>query len=153
MVHMHGIWNIYIPVGVLSTYWTKITGDSYRVDLRRVKQKGDCLNYLYKYLTKDVAKFNGEMEPSFFNMDIKHAAAIFYENGKRRYQASQKFFSKISKKPKSDFIPYYFESEQAPQIERTIGYLKKRYNLKKEHFDLDCYFESDLYLQNLFEPD
>lgn len=152
MIHMHGIWNIYIPIGKLSQMWQNITGDSYRVALARIKRKEDCLNYLFKYLTKDVANSDLNYDPALFNLDIKNAAAIFYENGKRRWQSSRNFFNKQYKK-KSDFIPYYFESEEPACIERTIGYLKKEYDLKREHFDLDCYYESDLYLQNLFDPD
>lgn len=152
MIHMHGIWNIYIPIGKLSRMWKEITGDSYRVGLGRIKGKGDCLNYLYKYLTKDVAKTDSDNIPEFFNMDIKNAAAIFYENGKRRWQASRNFFNK-QYKPKSQFVPYYFESEEPACVERTIRHIKKEYGLEIDNFDLDCYHESSEFLDNLFYPD
>ena len=54
-VHIHGIWNKYVPVQMLSEMWQKITKDSYVVHLERIETKQGVIDYLYKYLTKNVA--------------------------------------------------------------------------------------------------
>lgn len=137
MVHIHGVWNKYIPIVELSDIWKKITGDSYRADLKRIKSTGDVVNYLYKYLTKDVSKFN-DPSPGFWNMDRKNSAAIFYENRKRRYQSSRKFF-KGSVKKTGDFVPYYCEKQTPREVDTIVKYLIREYNLKKDNFDFELY--------------
>src|SRR5574338_540072 len=68
MVHIHGIWNKFIDQKRLSEYWQQITKDSRKVKLERIKNKKDAVNYLFKYLTKDVAKKDMLLDPAFFNM-------------------------------------------------------------------------------------
>lgn len=140
MVHIHGIWNKYIPVSKLSKYWYQITKDSYKVDVRRIESKKDVVNYLYKYLTKTVSG-NCNNDPAFWNMDKKNTAAIFYENGKRRFASSRGFF-KNSVKISDGFIPFYHEKHDPVEIDKIIIYLIREYGLKKEHFNFDLYYYS-----------
>ena len=137
MVHIHGIWNKYIPIARLSKLWLSITKDSYRVDLQRINNKKDVINYLYKYLTKDIANYNDD-NPAFWNMDNKNSAAIFYENRKRRYGSSRQFF-KNAVKHTSEFLPYYIEKQDTRDIDKTLRYLIETFGLKKEQFDFDLY--------------
>jgi len=116
MVHIHGVWNKYIPVKILSEMWEQITKDSYIVNVKRVQSKQDVTNYLFKYLTKDVAKSDMQIDPAFFNMNLKNSAALFYETGKRRYNSSRNFFPKTVDK-KSEWLPYYFESHQSNKLD------------------------------------
>jgi len=152
MVHLHGIWNKYIPSAELSEMWQSITKDSFIVKVERIKNKKDAMNYLYKYLSKDVAKFNNLINPKLFNMDLQNTAALFYESGKRRYQSSRKFFP-VKQEKNSDFVPYYFEDVDTKTIENFIESSVRQFNLTKENFDLTYYYESDLYLDNLFKPE
>jgi hypothetical protein len=138
MVHIHGIWNKYIPVKTLSEYWGKITGDSYRVDLRRVKCKEDCYAYILKYMTKNVVNHDQFIKPTLVNMDPLNSAALFYENRKRRLQASKKFFNKIPKK-ESEYLPCFFESQDDDSIDRTLTYIIKEYDLNLDNIDFTFY--------------
>lgn len=152
MVHMHGIWNKYIPIKELSAMWLKITGDSYRAIPERIKSKGDAIRYLYKYLTKN-ARFNeidSDKDPQLFKQGVINAAQLFYENGKRRFQASRNFFSK-AEKPTCNYLPYYNETSDTHEIEKVISDLVKQFKLKKEHFDFENYFESEQFLYHLFK--
>lgn len=137
MVHIHGIWNKYIPVVKLSNMWKSITKDSYRVDLQRIESKKDVVNYLYKYLTKNAAGTLTET-PGFWNMDKKNTAAIFYENKKRRYSASRNFFAGAVKVT-SDFIPFYVEKHTPKEIDHVISQLIREFGLKKDQFDFTFY--------------
>jgi len=137
MVHIHGIWNKYIPTVKLSKLWLSITKDSYRVDLRRIDSKKDVINYLYKYLTKNIAT-GSESEPGFWNMDKKNTAAIFYEQKKRRYASSRNFF-KGSVKKTGDFVPFYIEKHEPREVDKVIKQLISEFGLKKEQFDFDLY--------------
>lgn len=150
LVHIHGIWNKFIKQETLSAMWLAITKDSYRVKLERIKNKRDAVQYLFKYLTKDVAKKDMLLDPKLFNMDLQNAAALFYENNKRRWNASRNFFPKTGKKV-SEFLPFWFESSDTKTVENTMSFLVKTYDLKLEHFDLNYYFGSDLFIENLFQ--
>jgi hypothetical protein len=138
MVHIHGIWNKYIPIKTLSEYWKKITGDSYRVDLRRVKRKEDCFNYILKYITKNVVQNNKHMNLTLLNMDGSNSAAIFYESHKRRIQASKKFFENIPIK-ESEYLPFFFESQDEESVNQMLIYIIKEYNLKLGYIDFTFY--------------
>ena len=151
MVHIHGIWNKYIPTAELSKLWLNITGDSYRVDLQRVKNRSGCVNYLYKYLTKNVSEFNDVENPTFFNLDKNNTAALFYENGKRRWCSSRNFFNKSVKRV-NDWVPFYCTKETSEGIETLLIYLVKTYKLTRNNFDFEQYHESDLFLYHLFKP-
>jgi hypothetical protein len=151
MVHIHGIWNKYIPSHELCKIWQQITKDSYIVKVERIKNKADAIRYLYKYLTKDVAKKDYQIDPALFNMDLQNSAAMFYELGKRRFAASRNFFPKGGKKV-SEFVPYWFEAYPEKDIEQTLYNLVKTYNLTKDQIDLNQYYSSDLFLEELFKP-
>lgn len=150
MIHIHGIWNKYIPSAELSLMWNKITTDSYIVKVERIRNKVDAVNYLYKYLTKDIVKNDMELEPVFFNQDLKNAHALFYELGKRRFASSRKFFPPGSEKT-TDFLPYWFENISEKEIESSLSNLVKEYGLKRENIDLNQYYSSDLFLYELFK--
>ena len=152
MVHIHGIWNKYIPVFLLSEMWEKITKDSFIVNVKRIQTKTDVINYLYKYLTKNIVSKDMLIDPALFNLDIKNTAAMFYENEKRRYCSSRKFFAGVQK-PDTDFLPYYFESQDQNSVENTLQSLVRLYKLKKDNFDFDCYYGSEQFLYELFRPD
>jgi len=141
MVHIHGLWNKFITVKELSAIWQKITGDSYRVNLQKIESVGnrnDVVNYLKKYLVKNVAAFNNQLDNTFFNLDKRNTAAIFYENKKRRYQSSRNFFSKAVKIA-SEFLPYYVEKHEPREVDKVISQLIRDYGLKKENFDFSLY--------------
>jgi len=152
MVHVHGIINKYIPIKELSAMWLSITKNSYRTDIKKIKSKRDAINYLFKYLSKDVAAKNRNIDPAFFNRDKNNSAALFYELNKRRYCSSRKFFTnKVEKK--SDWLPYYFEAETQKTVEVVIGSVKRQYNLKLDQFDFDNYFGSEQFIYELFKND
>jgi hypothetical protein len=150
MVHIHGVWNKYVPVKLLSEMWEKITKDSYIVNVKRIQSKKDVTNYLFKYLTKDVAKSDMQIDPAFFNLDLKNSAAMFYESGKRRFNSSRNFFPKTKEK-NSDWLPYYFEGNDVKTVENFIVASIRQFNLKKENFDLKNYFESEQFLYEIFK--
>lgn len=152
MVHVHGIINKYIPIQELSALWLKITKNSYRTKIERIKNKKDAIQYLYKYLTKDVAAKNRNIDPSFFNKDKNNSAALFYELNKRRFCSSRKFFP-VKVENNSDWLPYYFESETEKTVEIVLESMKRQYNLKIENFDLDNYFGSEQFIYELFKND
>lgn len=55
--HLHVLLEgIYIPQHHIRTLWLSITGDSFIVDVRVVKDHHHACNYLTKYLTKNMAK-------------------------------------------------------------------------------------------------
>ena len=152
MVHVHGIINKYIPIQELSAMWLKITKHSYRTKIERIKNKKDAVQYLYKYLSKDVAAKNRNLDPAFFNKDKNNSAALFYELNKRRFCASRKFFpNKLEKK--SDWLPYYYEAETQKTVEVVIESVKRQYNLKLDQFDFDNYFGSEQFIFELFKND
>ena len=150
MVHLHGIWNKYIDIKLLSNMWFKITGDSWVTLPEAIKSREDAVRYLYKYLTKNCS-------PNYINYndsDMVDMAELLYESRKRRFQSSRKFFKKkpkYEKKNDNDYLTYGFETEDNYGVENTIKYLVSNFGLKKEHFDLDQYNESDLYLEKLFD--
>lgn len=149
MVHVHGIWNKYIPTKDLGMMWYKITGDSFRVKPERIKSHSDAVNYLYKYLTKNIAGDQERHDAQLFGLDLINTAKLFYENGKRRYCASREFFPKFVKE-ETHYLPYYFESEEPESVEKVIKSLVKNYGLKLEHFDLTLYDASEEFLFDLF---
>jgi hypothetical protein len=150
MVHIHGIWNKYVPLVQLSRWWKSVTKDSYRCDLQRVQSKSDIVKYIFKYLTKNVARKNQSYSLSFFNLKINDSAAIFYEAGKRRYSSSSNFFAK-SEKVTSDFLPFFYESEEPESIEKVIDYIIKSFKLNQSHFDFSLYDCSDQFIDSLFQ--
>ena len=99
-VHVHGLWNKYIDQKELSKMWFKITGDSYRAPVEKIKSKEDAVAYLYKYLSKDLQFYNDEIEHAndLFGTEKINNAKLFYELAKRRYSASRNFFKKAPKK-------------------------------------------------------
>ncbi|MBK9285046.1 MAG: protein rep [Sphingobacteriaceae bacterium] len=151
MVHVHGLWNKYINQKTLSDIWLKITKDSYRVKVERVKSKNDAVEYLYKYLSKDVAKKDKLIDPKLFNMDLQNTAALFYELNKRRYNSSRNFFPKQSKIDlDKNYLPYYYEAETSKTIENFVASLVRQFKLTLDNFDFTYYFESDEFIRNLF---
>ena len=81
MVHIHGIWNVYVPVKLLSKMWLEITGDSYIVEVARIQSQNDAVKYLFKYLTKNVQPENiDKYDNDFFGLDLINTAKLFYEN-------------------------------------------------------------------------
>ena len=150
MVHIHGIWNKYIDTKTLGMMWYKITGDSFRVRPERIKSRSDAVNYLYKYLTKNVARDQERHDAQLFGLDLINTAKLFYENGKRRYCSSRGFFPKLVKEA-TNYLPYYFESEEPACVEKVILKLKRDYNLKEENFDFTLFDVSDEFLINLFD--
>lgn len=150
MVHIHGIWNIYIPVIELSAMWTKITGDSYKVHLARIGSTKELTDYLFKYLTKNTVEYYGNSDPGLFSLNIHFAPKLFYENNKRRHTSSRKFFEGIPEMIK-DFLPYGFGDEGTGGVEAALSFFYKVVGLKKEQFDLTNYFGSDQFVDLLFD--
>lgn len=55
--HLHVLWEgNFLPQDRLSQTWHAATGDSWVVDVRRVRSLTDVTNYLTKYLTKSLSK-------------------------------------------------------------------------------------------------
>jgi len=161
MVHIHGLWNKFIDQTYLSKLWLSITKDSYRVKVERIKSKGDAVNYLFKYLTK----LSNIKDPDFVDQrlfdkevfQIENSEQLFYENGRRRWSVSRNFFSKQAKQAvkdkKKDWLPYYYEEVNGREVEVCIESLKRQYNLTLEQFDFSRYFQSDLFIYDLFKND
>lgn len=53
MWHIHGLWNIYLPILQLSYWWKSISG-AYRCDLQKVRNPVGAINYIFKYCFKSV---------------------------------------------------------------------------------------------------
>lgn len=146
MVHIHGIWNKYIPVKLLSKLWLTVTKDSYRVDVRRIKSTNDVFNYIYKYLTKNQNVKESKTEnlnlEQFESFTFENTEQLFYENGKRRWCSSRGFFSGV-KKIKSVWLTYYYEKGvQDREVEIAIESNVRQYGLKMENVDITHYFGS-----------
>jgi len=150
MVHIHGIINKYIPIRELSALWLKITKNSYRTKIERIKNKSDAVRYLFKYLTKDVAAKNRNIDPTFFNKDKTNSAALFYELNKRRFCASRKFFP-VKQEKDTEWLPYYYENETVKTVEIVIASMVRQYGLKLENFDFDNYYQSDQFIFELLQ--
>lgn len=153
MVHIHGIWNKFVDTKRLGVMWYSITGDSFKVELSRIRSKNDAVKYLYKYLTKACNTKFALNDSDLFGLDLINTAQLFYENNKRRYSSSRNFFSKVIKITNTgdkDFTRYGFENQKANEIELELKSLIRLYDLKKENFDFPFYNETDSFLQNLF---
>lgn len=79
MWHIHGLWNIYIDIKLLSKYWTEISG-AYRCYVEKVRKPKGALNYIFKYCFKSV-----------FNDDERR---IIYETDKRKFTTSRGLLTK-----------------------------------------------------------
>jgi len=133
--------------------WFKITGDSFKVKLERIRNKNDTVKYLYKYLTKSCTTKFSLNDPDLFGLDLINTAQLFYENNKRRYSSSRNFFSKVVKitnTGEKDFTRYGFEDQNANEIEIELKSLIRIYDLKKDNFDFPFHNETDSFLQSLF---
>jgi hypothetical protein len=53
MWHYHGLWNVYIDIKTLSSYWQEISG-AYRVHLEAVRNPKGAVNYIFKYCFKSI---------------------------------------------------------------------------------------------------
>ena len=74
MWHIHGLWNIYIPIRELSYEWARISG-AYRVYLSQVRRPLSAINYIFKYCFK-----------SIHNDDERRT---LYEQDKRKFSSSK----------------------------------------------------------------
>ena len=93
-----------------------------------------------------------QIDPALINMDLTNSAALFYENGKRRYCSSRGFFDNVKKK-KSEWKLRYYESNNEQTVESLLQYFVHRYGLKQENVNFDYYFGSEQFLYELFRPD
>lgn len=118
MVHIHGLWNIYIEVRELSNLWESLTG-SYRIDLKRVNDNYSTILYLCKYLFK-----------SNYN---KKSAEFFYKNNKRKYSSSKNFFEKTEKK--SLYEPFILESFSLKNLDDSLRILQDHYFINPNLID------------------
>jgi len=55
------------------------------------------------------------------------------------------------KDKKKDWLPYYFEEVNSREVEVCIESLKRQYKLTLEQFDFSRYYESDLFIYDLFK--
>lgn len=149
MVHLHGVWNKYIPVELLSKYWLSITGDSFKVYLKRVYNAKAISKYLYKYLTKNAVDKFPEDPPEFFNLTIPSASKLFYECEKRRFTTSLNFWDRKQKRD-SVYKIYGFDPQDSNGIERDLKYFYTTFDLKESQFDLTHYYNSSQFLEVLF---
>jgi len=149
MVHLHGVWNKYIPVELLSKYWLSITGDSFKVYLKKIYNAKAISKYLYKYLTKDATDRHAEYPPELFSLNIPSASKLFYECEKRRFTTSLNFWDKKQKRD-SNYKIYGFDAQDDAGIQRDIKYFYTAYQLKESQFDFKYYYNSELFLENLF---
>jgi hypothetical protein len=86
--HIHAIvYGPYVPQAILSCAWQALTGDSYVVDIRQIRNVSDALEYVFKYISKpplnlehanDVAVYVG-ITRGFRRL---HSFGIWYNIGK-----------------------------------------------------------------------
>lgn len=79
MWHIHGLWNIYIDIKLLSEYWSSISG-AYRCYLEKVRKPKGAVNYIFKYCFK-----------SLFNETERRT---IYEADKRKFTTSRGLLTK-----------------------------------------------------------
>jgi len=90
MWHIHGLWNIYIPLKRLSSYWKSISG-AYRCNLQKVWFPDGAIGYIFKYCFKSTSN-HSEKE-------------MLYNADKRKFSCSKYLLS-----PSNNNNPYTSES-------------------------------------------
>ena len=68
MWHIHGLWNIYIDIKLLSEYWEQISG-AYRCYLEKVRRPAGAISYIFKYCFKSI--FNEQERRTIYEADKK----------------------------------------------------------------------------------
>ena len=126
MVHLHGLWNIYIDWIDLSKLWQEISG-AYRVNLKTVFDKDGAVGYLGKYLVK--------------TFEHPEEAELFYKLRKRKFSYSKMLLPKDDSK--NDYIIY----------DLTIYPASKVYNEIKIMIDYLDIPPSCIHIDNLFFDD
>jgi len=139
--HIHGLWNIYIPVKDLSELWKKVS-PAYRVWLEKVKSEKGIVKYLADYLTK-----SGINKPE---------KKVFYETRKRQYNSSRGFFTKNTYKSIYDL--YSNENYSTEELKKEIYTLLSEKKLYSEDISFYNYPYSDDLLSYIYysiycEPD
>lgn len=68
MWHIHGLWNIYIDIKLLSKYWEEISG-AYRCHVEKVRKPAGAVSYIFKYCFKSI--FNETERRTIYECDRK----------------------------------------------------------------------------------
>lgn len=133
MWHIHGLWNIYIPVKDLSVLWKNYSGASI-VWIEKLYSPRGAINYIFKYCFKSVDNHT-ELE-CLYNTSIK------------KFTTSRKLFK--SKPKKSVYTCNLDEHYSVEELKQKLLKLIKSTHLTIEDFKhrLYPYFE-DL-LQEIF---
>lgn len=79
MWHIHGIFNVYLPLKELSTLWTEASG-SYRCWISQVRNPRSAIRYIFKYCFKSASN--------------RKELQMLYENDKRKFSYSKGLLAK-----------------------------------------------------------
>ena len=133
MWHIHGLWNIYIPIKELSNEWEKISG-AYRVWLSQVRRPLSAVNYIFKYCFKSI------------DNDVERRT--LYENDKRKFSSSKGLLSQH--KDKNPYVAEFGVEYSTEELKEAIYGIILNSNLCVDDFSsLDYPYFEDLVL-NLF---
>ena len=134
MWHIHGLWNIYIDIKILSKMWQDISG-AYRCDVQKIKSPKGAINYVFKYCYKSVTN-SVERE-------------TLYENDKRKFTTSSRLFDKCD-----NSHPYTCEvgiSYTVEEIKQALYNIILNSECTIDDFCGDHYPYFDDLIYNLFE--
>lgn len=127
MVHIHGLWNIYIDFIELSKLWCKLSG-AYRVNLKSVFNDAGAIAYITKYISKTFDNYN-ENE-------------IFYLMKKRKFSFS-KNFQQISKST-AEWKIYSYLTFHKNHLRKEINSMIKDLLIPESNIILDNLFNEDI---------
>jgi hypothetical protein len=120
MVHIHGLWNIYIDFIELSKLWQSISG-AFRVNVKSVFNQDGAIEYLGKYLVKT---FNNQEENE-----------LFFILKKRKFSYSKNLLSKD--KPVQLYTIYSFTTYHKDKLINEIRIMIHDLGIKKENIIVD----------------
>ena len=140
-VHVHVIQaeGSFVPQKKLSELWKKITGDSFVVDVRRVRGKRGA-NYVAKYASK------GMGEKTFEKLNLEVLKQYFVGlRRKKFYGYVGKAYNQFRTEPKCPYCGAKF-------IEIYFGYSITDLNQKLGHFCPYCDVERNKVVQSILKP-
>ena len=90
--HIHAVvYGPYVPQEVLSCAWRALTGDSYIVDIRKIRNVSDALEYVFKYVSKPPTNLRNADDLAVYLAMTRgfrrlHSFGIWYNIGKVEHQ-------------------------------------------------------------------
>jgi hypothetical protein len=86
--HIHAIvYGPYVPQETLSCAWQALTGDSFIVDIRQIRNVSDALEYVFKYVSKPPTNLRNADDMAVYvaitrGMRRLHSYGVWYNTGK-----------------------------------------------------------------------